>query len=861
MAEEIRLHLEQREREHKARGMSAEDARHAALRQFGGVEQVKEVARSGRRWRWAEDLIRDARFGGRVFAKAPVLSAVIVFSLACGLGANTAVFSWVRAVVLHPLPAVPHGDQLVIVEQRTQSGSNQWASRPELNEMREQCPAFAGLFGQGMTVFNLSDPNEDTRVWTQCFSHNGFSVLGLKPAAGRFFVATDDVPGAPITAVISHRLWQQRFGAKEDAIGQTLRLNGHSVTVIGVAPIGFQGGFTALSFDVWVPSASWGELFGTGSRDERASRMLQVVGRLKPGVSRGQARNEIRAYLEREAVAHPQTHRGVEADVVPFWQGKVGAQAKIVPTLVALQVVTLLLLAIVCVNTANLLLAHAAVRGREIAIRLSLGASRGRVIRQLLAEGLLLAGLGAVLGAGVAYYGLELINRIPKPAAIPVAITAQLDVAELFFAGGLAVGCSILFGLAPAWQSTRGDLAEAMKVGGRTGAPRRRRFQQCLVGAEVALALLIVVLAGLFWKSFHNAQHFHPGFESRGVMLGSIDLNGRGYTRAQVKTLLDNMLADIRAVPGVEAASIASWVPLDLVYTLAADFELEGASRDAEGRRSALWYEASRGYFETMRIPLVAGTDFSGPAASGGQLEAVVNEEFVRRFVPDGQPVIGRKLEMHKATFRIVGVAGHAKYNTLHEPPQPALYLSLSGTPWPRMNILVRSARDPAEIYAAVRACVRRADVRLAFLENRTLAQHVANSLVLRAIPAKILAVVGPLAVFLAATGLYSVLAYAVSQRTHEIGVRMTLGASAARVILLILRQGMTAVLIGAAVGLVAAYFASVRLSVELVGVPAGDTAVFVALPLLLVSVAMVACFIPARRAAKVDPMVALRAE
>ena len=863
MAEEMRAHLELQTERNRAAGMSTDEARYAAQRQFGGVEQIKERARDQRGGRWLDDAGRDFRFGLRMVAKAPGMSAVIVLSLALGLGANTAVFSWIHTVALEPLAGVRDGRELVLLEQHTAAGLIQFASVAEWRDLRDQTTAFTAVAAQHIATFGFEGKTATERVWGEFVTGDFFVTLGVQPALGRMLRPADDEAGRPPVAVISHKFWVTQFEARPDAIGRTMRLNDRSFTVVGVAPADFQGGVSALTFDLWLPQGtSW-------DQEDRRSRNFQLLARLRPGVTLRQANADVARVLARLEQTYPDANRGLAADVIPLWRSRIGAQALLVPTLATLQTIMVLLLLIVCTNTANLLLAQGTTRRKEIAIRLSLGAGRSRVVRQLLTESLVLALLAAGFGTVLSFWALDLINRIPKPTGMPVAIAAHLERPELLFSIVLAVVCAVVFGLAPALQTTRGEVAGALKIGGRTSSGTgRRRLQEVLVGAEIALTLVIVILAGMFLKSFEHARQIDPGFEPRRVLLGSFDLVARGYDEARARQFSAAVLERVHGLPGVEAAGLAIWVPLDLIFTQPAEFSLEGKSSEGGVSDHTLWYEVTAGYFDALQIKLLEGRDLAAKIEDPNDAEAVVNEEFVHRYLAPGQSALGRHISLgarkvagREYGYRIVGVVRTGKYNTLSETPQPMAYLSLSGRWRSQLTLFVRTAAEPAAMYAAVKGALHGLDPSLPFLDNRTMLQHLDNAMVLRVIPAKILGVLGPLSLLLAAVGLYSVLAYAVAQRTHEIGVRMTLGATAGEVVRLMMRQGMTAVVGGVAAGLVIAYAASVRFSRELVDVAAGDPVLFGTFTVLLTAVALLACWLPARRAAKVDPMVALRCE
>jgi macrolide transport system ATP-binding/permease protein len=854
MAEEMRGHLEMQTTENEKHGLPPDEARYAARRAFGGEEQLKERARDARGLRWLYDFGRDLRFALRVIAKAPMMSAVIVLSLALGLGANTAVFSWIHTVALAPVPGVRDGRHLMMIEQKSPAGLIEFASIAEWRDVRQQAGSFADVAAHNFSPYNLEAGAEVVHLWGENVTENFFAVLGASPALGRWPAREDDLPGSASVAVISHRLWQKQFGGQNDIVGRVIRLNNSNTTIIGVAQPEFQGAVTALAFDLWLPQGHW------WNQEDRKQRAFQLIGRLRPSTSVGQADADVALVFQRLAEKFPDSNRGMTADVIPFWRSRAGAEALIVPTLATMQVVMVLLLLVVCTNTANLLLAQATSRSKEIAIRLSIGAGRARVVRQLVTEGLLLAVAGAALGTLFAYYGLWLINGIPKPAGLPVALAARFEYTELLFSIGLAVVCAIGFSLVPALQTTRANVGDALKLGGRNSGPGRRKLQEALVGAEIALTLVIVIMAGLFVKSFQNARFARQGFEPQHVVLGVFDPASQGYDAKRTRAFAETLLARVQEQPNVQSAALSTWVPLDLRPMRPIAFTLEGRVGASERTDQTLWQEVSRGYFATLHIGLSEGGDFSAVTEQPGEAEAVINEEFHRRYFTDGQAAVGRRLTARGATYRIVGVARTTKYGTLSEAPQPMVYFSVGGR-WAYFTLMVRTTQDPTTVFPTLRQVVHGLDGGMLLFDQRTFEQHLDQAMILRVIPAKILSILGPLALFLAVTGLYSVLAYAVAQRTHEIGVRMTLGATTREVVFLILRQGLVAVAGGIALGWLGAYFISVRLSRELVEVPAGDPLLFICLPLLLATVAVLACWLPARRAAKVDPIVALRAE
>ncbi len=790
---------------------------------------------------------------------APLLSAVIVLSLAVGIGVNTVVSSWLRQSVFEPLPGVTN--PVTLLEVRDDVGSYSGSNWLEYHDLQAMVPAFSEIAAHRPRPLTVGDSARDVRVFSEYVSANYFSVLGVRPALGRFFLPAEvSLPGSAAAVVISHRFWQTHFGGAVDVIGRPLKLNSRTLTVIGVAPPDFHGAYNNLSFELWVPLTMAEELQpATLELRSRLPRPYQLLALLRPGVTAAELRTQLDAAARKLAVDDPATNRQITFEHLPLWRSPRSGTTTVV-SLATLQVFTVLILVVVCANTANLLLARASTRRREIGVRLAIGAGARHIVSLLLVESLLLALLGAGAGVLLALWGNDLLRQLPVPAALPVRLDPHLDWFSLLFAAGLGTGCGLLFGLAPALQLARVDVLDALR-GSRGLSGGRSRLRDLLVGTEVAVALVVLVLAGLFLRSFTHARNFRTGYDTDRVLLANLDLGGRGYTHQTGMALLSNLLPRLAALPGITAASAAGAVPLDLRGLPRGNIEVEGRAIDPAHREQIVYYNITPGYATTLGVPLLSGHDLAPLSRADLPLDALVNEEMVRRCWPDVSP-LGRRFEVGGTFYVVAGVMRTTKYATLNETPQPVAWLTLRAQFIFSPTLSVRvTAGDPAAQLAAVRATVRSFDADLALTDTRSFARHLDNNLILQRMPALMLAVLGPLALALAAIGLYAVIAYSLAQRVQEIGVRLALGASPRSVVDLMIWQGFRVVLTGAFCGLLLSLLAGYFLQPVLVGVPLGDPLIYGGVPALLLAVALLALWLPARRAARVDPMVALRAE
>ncbi len=794
----------------------------------------------------------------RTLLRTPALTLTIILSVAAGIGVNTAIFSFLGATVYRPLPGVSAEVLTIQISQRNRLSGASWV---EYRDVHDRLAPFADVTAQSARALYTDNGARTERIWAQFVSENFFGVFGVQPALGRFFLADEaTVPGSAPVVVISHGFWQTRFGGSPDALGQIVKFNNVPFTIVGVTPQIFQGGVMALTFEAWVPATMSARVFTDvvqfNNRDFRAFQLDAVV---KPGVSHTAVERELELTRRALAAEFPDANKEITFSLRPLWRGTRSGEI-LIPVYGTLQIFAALILIVVGINTANLLLARATVRRREIGIRLAVGAGPGRIIRQLLTESVVLALAGTALGIVGAFWGVDAINYLKMPTSVPVKIVPVFDAHALTFAIALGAMCGVLFGLAPALQLARLDVLPSLR-GGAGALGGRHRFRDFLVGAEVAVALVALILAGLFYRSFHNAQSAPSGYDADRVLLASVDLLGRGYNNDRRLAFARDAHARVLALPGVESAAIAFLPPLEMHGLPKATLKPDGVKLESDAAGRVVWTTTTPGYFATMGIPLVAGTDVAPLDQRQRALDAVINETAARTFWPGRSP-IGRTFSVMEKTYEIVGIAKDTKYESLGEAPHPAVFLTLRMGAMAVPNFYVRARQgDPLALLPAARTVVRELDADLALYEGRTLAQHIDNNLAFQRVTANFLSALAPIALILAAIGLYAVLAYAVAQRTAEIGVRLTLGATPRGVVFEIVRQGMKVVALGCAFGWLVAFTLGWYLRPKLIGVSLTDPTLYVAIPALLLLVATFACWLPARKAAAVDPIRALRTE
>jgi predicted permease len=709
-----------------------------------------------------------------------------------------------------------------------------------------------------MAPLNVGETGRTERTYAMLVSGNYFAALGLRPVAGRFIQPDEAlVAGAQPVAVVSHDYWQTRFGGRADAIGQSLLINDNRITIIGVAPENFQGTIMGLQFDLWLPATMAPVIFpGSTELESRTQRGYSAMGRLRGGATEAQASAELTGAMSELANAFPETNGRISGELRPFWKAARGPQMMFLTALGILQAVMLLVLLAVCGNTANLVLARASTRHREVGVRLALGAGPGAVIRLMLVENLLLGLFGAAVGMLIAWWGTEALRAMPPFGAFPVRFQTSLDGWGLLFAAALGIVSGLIFGAAPALQLGRIDPQQALRSGSKGAG--RSAIRDGLMALQCGLALLVLVVAGLFFQSFVETRDTNPGFRIEGLLLATYDLGPLTPTDDYARRFAAQLLDRLERVGSVESAALANAMPLDIHGLPMRAFTIEGRAQTTQQRELALSNIVSPGYFKTMGIPIVAGGDFADLSDTSSPPQVIVNEEFVRRYIAPGDP-IGRLLRNNDADFTIVGVAKNSTYDAFGEPPTPAFFLSFRDRPRWLGEIHLR-ARPGAETLLAseVQRAVRDLDASLPVYNVRTMAEHVERNLFLRKIPARMFVVIAPLLLALVAIGIYAVVSYSVSQRTTEIGVRIALGASADRVMRQIVKEG----LLVASSGLIFAWVIAGMVTMHLfTGGGPGAWTVLMVVPVVLLVVAAVSCWLPARRATLVDPVVALRSE
>jgi putative ABC transport system permease protein len=805
---------------------------------------------------WLEHTVRDLRHAWRTIVRMPLLAAVVVLSLGAGIGVNVVVFTWLQTITLKPLPGVSDVRAYYLIEPRAETGSTPGCSWLEYRDLRDRLRSFRDPLAFRPVPLNIGEATRTERVFGLLVSDNYFSALGLRPVIGRFLTPDDVRPGSDPVVVISYGVWRSQFNGTPDIAGKSLRINDRDLAVVGVTPSGFQGTVLGLDFSLWVP-ATLAPVLLQGSReiDDRSIRGYSVLSRLSPDATAAQAQAEVGEAMRDLARSFPSTNGTMTAEVLPFWQARRGPQRMLVAAVAALQGVMLLLLLAVCGNTANLMLARASTRQREIGIRLAVGASRWRVARVLLTENLLLAIAGTALGAGLATWGTDALRAVPMIGGFPIRFQTSVDLMALAVALLLGLVSGLLFGLAPAVQLAGIEASDALRAGAKTAA--RSRLRNSLMGVEVGLASVVLLVAGLFFRGLSQTHDIDTGFRRDGVLLAAYDLTGRDVNDAGSRTFAARLLGRLRTVPGVESAAIASSVPLDIHGLPLRSFRIDGRARPDGQPDQALSNTVTPNYFNVMGIPLLRGTDFAELTDPAPAAQVIVNEEFVRRFFPGGEP-LGRRVENRGQTCVIVGVVKNSLYESFSELPTPIVYFSYRDRPSSAGEIHLRTrAGTESSLTDSVRRTVRELDPSLPVFDVRTLAQHVDKNLFLRRVPARLFAVLGPLLLALAAIGIYAVVAHGVAQRTTEIGVRLALGAAPGRVVTEILRETLRVIVIGGAIGWLLVYLVQIHIAP---GRPL-DRAVFVGVPMILLLVATFACWVPARQAAAVDPMIALRHE
>ena len=866
--QELQSHLRMAASERMERGESAERAQHAARREFGNVALVQHVTRDQWGWRWVEELLQDLRYGARMLRKNPGFTLVAILTLALGIGANTTIFSWIRAVLLNPLPAVSEANRVVALEELAPSGEWLPTSYPDFRNLRENSKLLESMSVSYPMALAIGEDGHAERISGELVSGNFFDVLRVRPEAGRFFSGPerDDAQNAHAVAVISHSFWVTHYHSDPSVVGKTVRINRYPYTVIGVARDGFHGSLPGLDLQIWVPATMFSQLNAAGEwmLQDRKTRTFRVLARLAAGVGIEQARAEVASIAAHVAEENRSTNEGVGATVLPVSKSHWGIQDSMRAPLSILMGASGVVLLIVCANIANLLLAHSTSRQKEFSVRVALGAPTSRLTRQLLTETLLLALAGSLLGLlSTMWLGGSLRLLIPESAARNL-LRPPVDSGVLLFTAALAAGVVVLAGIAPAMHGARANVNHVLKEYSRdaTCGTQSPRLRNSLVMAEMALAVITIVGAGLFLKSFHLARTVHPGFEPEHVALARFSMSTAGYDARQADAFCRRLRERLESQPGVVSVSYADYVPLSVAAGSWEDLEIEGYVPGASENMKIYRSIVAPGYFNTLKIPLLKGRDFTIDDDITHAPAMIVNEEFVRRFLR-GEYAIGRKVNGWGRWFTIVGVVQDAKYYRVTERPVPYFYIPMRQVYRPEFvfAFLVRTAGAVDQAVGALPREAQGVDPAVPAFSAMPLTEFIAASLFQEKIAANLMSILASVAVVLAAMGLYGVMAFAVTRRTREIGIRLAMGAQRNGVLWLVARQAMVLLLAGLAAGLLSAAALGRLVSSMLFSVSPSDATVYAFAAAATILVAVAATLVPAARAMRVDPLVALRYE
>ena len=813
-------------------------------------------------------LIKDIRYAIRGLIKRPGFVAIAVITLALGIGANTAIFSLVNTVLLRSLP-VERAGEIVSVAVRGKDDSMSAFSYPNYKDFRDYNDVLSGFLVYRFIPLSLSRSGVNERIWGYEVSGNYFDVLKVKAIRGRTFLPEEDQTKLthPV-AVLSYESWQRRFGGDPNIVGRDVLLNNHQFHVIGIAPEGFKGTELVYSPEIWLTASmmEWAEP-GATWLDNRKSKNFFGVGRLKEGVNSRQAEASLNVLAQQLAKEYPDANEGQTIKVVPpgFILPDL-RNAAVSFTWVMMAAVGLVLL-VTCANLAGLMLARATDRRREIAIRLAMGANRLRLIRQLLTESVLLSIVGGGAGVLLALWILKLLLALKPPIDFPLALDVDVDWRVLLFSLGVSLAAGAIFGLAPALQATRPNLTTALKDTAAQGGAVKTRLRSVLVVAQIAISLLVLISAGLVVRTLQQLQTMNPGFEPKNALTMSFDLALQGYDEARGQQFYKQLVERVRSMPGVESAAVSDYIPLSLNYNSNNVFVEGHPAERGDNVPTAMVSSAGVDYFKTTGTPIVQGREFTEEDQEKAENVAIVNETFVRRFMPELQTsaeAVGKRISFRSSTGpfkRIVGVAKAGKYFNIAEEPRGFVWTAMAQDYESSGILTVRTRGNPEALIGPVRAQVQSLDPNLPVFDVKTLTEHMRFALFPAKVAATVLGVFGLVALLLSAIGVYGITSYAVAQRTHEIGIRLALGAQLRDVLRLVLAHGLKLTIIGAALGLFGAFLATRAITSVLYGVSATDPLTFGGVTLLLVAVALIATYVPARRATKVEPLTALRNE
>ena len=866
MRDELQFHIEERAQELQESGVSKEEAIQRARREFGSLQLAREDSRQAWQFQWLEQFVADLRVGSRMLWRNPGFTVLAILCLTLGIGANAAVFSWIEGLLFRPYPAVVHQERLMALSGTDKGETGATAlSWPDFLDLQKSCTLFDAFFVSKITGTNLSIGDRSERAVGSIVSANYFDAIGVHPILGRGFEPGEDAGrDAHPVMVVSYQLWQNRFKGDPGIIGKTQRLNGLLHTIIGVMPEDFRGTFVGWAMQFWVP-ASMEDIFEAGGYklEDRSARWIEAYARLKPGVNARQGQEEISAVASRLENEYPLSDRGRGAKIWPLWQTPFNNAATLLPTLEIMLAVVVLVLLIACANVGNLLLVRSFARRHEMTVRVAIGASRARLLKQLLTEGLILTTLGGIGGLLVAHWCRHALTLLfPARAGVSMYLPGQIDWRVLALSAGVCLLSALLLGLVPALQASKVELAAALKseMGGVVGGHGKSWLRSGLVVAQVSMSFVLLVGAALLIQSLQNIRTVSPGFTTHGVIVTSVDLVSARYEAQRAKTFEDELVDRVDALAGVESAAFATMTPLGYGSFYASKIAVDGYQVPPEEEPTVEYNRIGPSYLATVGIPLVSGREFLRSDDESAAPVAIVNETMARQFWR-GQSPLGQRVQVKGQWLTVVGVAKDSKYESVREQPKPFFYVALRQNPTVGGTLNVRTPLSPQTMARAIGNEIHALDGNLGLYEVISLQEQLDRSTSPQLVAVTLVSVLGGLALLLAAIGLYGVMSYAVSQSTRELGLRMALGAGASNLLRLVMTRGMALTALGATLGAGVALELTRLIGSYLFKVNPRDPGAFAAACAVMGAAAVAACFVPAWRAARIDPMRALRQE
>ena len=863
MDEEMRFHIDERAADLHRSGLPEDEAKRKAQIEFGAKEAYKEECRDTRAFQWVHGFISDLRFGLRMLRRSPGFSILAILCLTVGIGANAAVFGWIEGTLFRPYPLVAHQEKLFVLA-GTARGANGYdpTSWPDFLDFRRNCKLIDSFVAEHIVGTTLSIGDRAQHAVGSLVSANYFDALGIRPILGRGFRPGEDMGrNANPVVVISYQLWQDRFHGDPSVIGKTQMMNSMPHTIVGVAPEGFYGTFVGYAWQFWVPASMQERFDSSGYQlEDRGARWIEGFVRLKPEVSVQQAQQEISAVAKRLENDFPDTNRGRGIQLLPLWQSPFNASQSMLPTLKITALVVFFVLVIACANVSNLLLVRAFARRHELTVRMAVGAGRGRLIKQLLTESLLLACAALVGGILVAHWCRNLLVLLVPPRSGPIFMKGELDWRVLALSAGVCLISILLFGMIPALQTSKLDISGTLKCEsvGVIGTRGKSKLRSALILLQVALSFVLLVGAGLLLESVQRIRNTSPGFSRDGVLITSINLLAAGYDPPRAKNFLDDLLNRVQGNAGVESAAYARVVPFSYIGYSSAPIAVDGYQTSPDEQPTADYDEVSPGFFSTIGIPLVSGRDFTRADDENAPPVAIVNEAMAAQYWRGADPV-GMRLQVKDRWMRVIGVAKNAKYQNMLETAKPFFYVPLRQNPSDQVGLLLRTRQDPSTMGPVLAREVHALDPDVAPYGVLTIREQLARQTLTQLVAGRFLAIFGGLALLLATIGLYGVMSYAVSQSTRELGLRVALGAAPSHLLRLVMSRGLLLIGLGIAMGLAAALATTRLFGYLLYGVSPHDPLSFGSALVIITIASMAACFLPAWRATRTDPLRALR--